>query len=161
MLFGLISDLVVCMDFGVFVHTYVCDHRSMDPCIRHWTVATLTERVVFSFQSNENKHELQRLQFFFIYFFPFFFFSSSLTMTTVIDIVVFRFECRLWSQLKCVHLTNEIHFSVCQEHLDTYHSLSNTFRSHQRIQLLCIKSICLLFEHASFITTSTSCIYDK
>lgn len=55
------------------LRTYVCDRRSMDPCIRHWTVATLTERVVFSFQSNENKHELERLQFFFIYFFPFFF----------------------------------------------------------------------------------------
>lgn len=141
---------VVCMDSCECLSLCVC------LCLRHWTVATLT-RTCSVFLSIEMKINMKFSvfnSFTFISLFRYFFSDF-----------VFVWICCLWSQKKCVcGSRNKIHFfGMCREHLDAanHHIPLATFRSHQRIQLLCIKSICLLFEHASFVTTSTSCVYDK
>lgn len=151
------SQSPVCMDFRVL---RICLRIEL---LRH------THRAcsVFLFIQNENKHEC-RPYIFFLFFLCHF---LLLILEMSFWIVFFAFEA-IWrygiDEISCVFAinSNEIQFffrlllSVCQEHLDAYHSLGNA-RFHQRIQLLRIKSFCLLDEHASFVTTSTSYTYDK
>lgn len=98
--FALISEWApVCLDFCVFWSVFAlncCDiHRSSS---------------VFLFIQVKINMELSSLAVYF-FFCSFFFFIRVVPLKP--------YKC------VCVHLPNEIHFSVCQEHLDAYHSLSN------------------------------------
>lgn len=147
----------VCTDFRVMLRFVF----ALNCCDTH----THTDNAfcsVILFHSNENKHECRRWLFFFSLLKLLLFRSISLFVPCVFEAIrnihsfVFRMRY-IFRYVKSI-FSMPYHFSFSLSH---FHSLGNVSLSSKDSIIVRIKSFCLLDEHASFVTTSTSCTYDK